>query len=131
VKRARRTTSLRRLHEAFDTLKREHAHSLVVAGPDLDRHFALRSGQSDPAAEWFTAFAGIARSGGSDISPLRARKARSRMTIAFILGTTPRRTIGMATSRCRDVCSFVAGDAGIAIVGLDRRDDRFGPAGAR
>ena len=37
-----------------------------------------------------------------------------------------RRTNATATSRCRDVCSFAAGDARIAIVGLDRRHDRFG-----
>lgn len=37
----------------------------------------------------------------------------------------------LATSRCRNVCSFAAGDARVAIVGLERRDDRFGPMGAR
>ena len=40
-------------------------------------------------------------------------------------------TMPMATSRCRDVCSFAAGDARIAIVGLDPRHDRFGRPGAR
>jgi hypothetical protein len=35
-------------------------------------------------------------------------------------------TAPSATSRCRDVRSFAVGDARIAIVGLDRQDDRFG-----
>jgi hypothetical protein len=36
-----------------------------------------------------------------------------------------------ATFRCRDACSRRAADPGIAIVGLDRRHDRFGRLGAR
>jgi enoyl-CoA hydratase len=53
------------LHEAFDTLEREHAHSPVVltgrdgrfsAGLDLDRHFELFAGHRDAVAEWFAEY---------------------------------------------------------------------------
>jgi enoyl-CoA hydratase len=53
------------LHEAFDTLEREHAHSAVVltgqdgrfsAGLDLDRHFELFAGHRDAVAEWFAEY---------------------------------------------------------------------------
>jgi hypothetical protein len=37
----------------------------------------------------------------------------------------------MVTSRCRDVRRFSAGDARVAIVGFDRRHNRFGREGAR
>ena len=45
--------------------------------------------------------------------------------------TVANSTSAHRTSRCRDVCSFAAGEARIAIVGLDRRHDRFGRPGAR
>ena len=50
------------LHEAFDTLKREHRESPVVptgadgrfsAGLDLDEHFRLFAGDRDAVAAWF------------------------------------------------------------------------------
>jgi enoyl-CoA hydratase len=53
------------LHEAFDTLEREHAESPVVltgrdsrfsAGLDLDEHFALFAGGREPVAEWFPVY---------------------------------------------------------------------------
>jgi hypothetical protein len=40
------------------------------------------------------------------------------------------RTNASATSRCRDVCSSRRATPGIAIVGPDRRHDRFGLLGA-
>jgi enoyl-CoA hydratase len=50
------------LHEAFDTLERDHAESPVVltgrdgrfsAGLDLDEHFTLFAGDRDAVASWF------------------------------------------------------------------------------
>lgn len=50
------------LHEAFDTLEREHVESPVVlsciggrfsAGLDLDEHFRLFAGDRDGVAAWF------------------------------------------------------------------------------
>lgn len=51
------------LHEAFDTLEREHPKSPVVltgtggrfsAGLDLDEHFPLFAGERDAVASWFS-----------------------------------------------------------------------------
>ena len=53
------------LHEAFDTLEREHADSPVVltgkdgrfsAGLDLDQHFQLFAGDRDAVADWFRVY---------------------------------------------------------------------------
>jgi enoyl-CoA hydratase len=53
------------LHEAFDTLEREHADSPVVltghggrfsAGLDLDRHLALFATSREAVAEWFPVY---------------------------------------------------------------------------
>ena len=53
------------LHEAFDTLERDHADSPVVltgqegrfsAGLDLDRHFALFATGREAVAEWFPVY---------------------------------------------------------------------------
>ena len=49
---------------------------------------------------------------------------------SFRSATTRPRSSALATSRCRELSSFAAGDAQIAIVGLDRGDDRFGRPGA-
>ena len=48
----------------------------------------------------------------------------------FAESSGSRLTIELATSRCRELCSSRWGDAQIAIVGLDRGDDRFGRPGA-
>ncbi|MGO9902896.1 MAG: enoyl-CoA hydratase/isomerase family protein [Solirubrobacteraceae bacterium] len=53
------------LHEAFDTLERQHTDSPVVltgqggrfsAGLDLDRHFALFATSREAVAEWFAVY---------------------------------------------------------------------------
>jgi hypothetical protein len=46
-------------------------------------------------------------------------------TSPFIFRRTWTSAFASATSRCRDVCSFPWATSGIAIVGLDRRHDRF------
>ena len=58
-------------------------------------------------------------------------KSAHVVATAFAMHTGPDRTTPLATSRCRDVCSIAARDARIAIVGLDRRHDRFGRPGGR
>jgi enoyl-CoA hydratase len=55
------------LHEAFDTLEREHPESPVVltgidgrfsAGLDLDEHFRLFAGDRETVAAWFRDYRG-------------------------------------------------------------------------
>jgi hypothetical protein len=52
-------------------------------------------------------------------------------TSAFVSGNAQQSAIPMATSRCREVWASGRATLGIAIIGLDRRHDRFGRPSAR
>jgi hypothetical protein len=71
------------------------------------------------------------RSGGAEARLGQPEHPLSSLTRSlFHVSAGAELACASATSRCRDVCTFAAADARMAIVGLDRRHDRFGRPGA-